>query len=307
LVDIQHDSLREQRPHLWSFESFLTRFRGGAGRIDRGFAGLGAPNVRQSGLGDLKHVINVEQVKKRYDPSVIHAQHNILYDDDERFQVAMIEQLGAGLFASALLCGSSWQSRQAQGVLSNENFNLAKELKASFITFLKGYLQTDEDKASRFLSLVGTNFELMAEQMKMFSTQKYVEIAETAPERPVFGVFARVLGLFTHPTAFVHFAQRGSLDLDPPGRSLSEIKEVYVSPESSADLPAGYPRVDTSMMRSSPTWQKGHGWINSKSGQEHFGSYEGVLPFQQLVRDLYTVVHLSWLAQRHGGIEVFLD
>ena len=30
LVDIQHDSSREERPHLWSFESFLTRFRGGA-------------------------------------------------------------------------------------------------------------------------------------------------------------------------------------------------------------------------------------------------------------------------------------
>lgn len=53
LVDIQHDSIREQRPHLWSFETFLTRFRQGAGRICRGFAGLAAPNVRVSGLGDL--------------------------------------------------------------------------------------------------------------------------------------------------------------------------------------------------------------------------------------------------------------
>ena len=292
LVDIQHDSTREQRPHLWSFESFLTRFRGGAGRIDRGFAGLAAPNVRVSGLADLKHLINATQVKWRYDPSVIHAQHNIVYDDEERFQLALIEQLGAGLFATALLTASSWQSRQARG--DSENMDLPKELKTCFAMFLCGYLQMDESRAHRFLDLVGTDFQLMAQQFEMFATPKYVQVAETAPRRPIFGVAASVMGFFTHPTALVHFCQRGSLNLDDDdkaGRSLAAIKEVYQPSQMSvADLP----RIDTSMMRSSPTWKRGRGW-DSPQGQPHFGSYEGVLPFQQLIRDLYAVVHLAWL------------
>jgi hypothetical protein len=42
----------------------------------------------------------------------------LICDDEERLQVAVIEQLlGASLFASALLTGSSWQSRHVQAVL----------------------------------------------------------------------------------------------------------------------------------------------------------------------------------------------
>ena len=33
----------------------------------------------------------------------------------------------------------------------------------------------------------------------------------------------------------------------------------------------------------------------NEKGQPHFGSYEGVLPFQQLIRDIYAVVHLASL------------
>ena len=298
VVDIQHDASREQRPHLWSFESFLTRFRGGAGRIERGFAGLSAPNVRVSGLADLKHIIREDEVMSRFDPSVIHAQHNILYNDSERCCVAVIEQLGASLFATALLAGSSWQSRHVQGV--QDNLDLAKELENCFSTFLCGYLQIEKEQAEEFLGLVGANFSLMAAQIKMFATSNYVAIAETAPRRPIFGFFAKILGWLTHPTAFVHFAQRGSLDLSKPSRSLPEIRECYVSNSSSVLPVDGYPRVDTSMMRCSPTWVHGKGWIKRTTGQAHFGSYEGVLPFQQLIRDLYATVYLAWLIRKHG-------
>lgn len=288
LIDIQHDSSREQRPHLWSFESFLTRFRGGAGRIEKGFAGLGAPNVRASGLADLKHIITQDEVRLRYDPSVIHAQHNILYNDQERLQVEIIEQLGASLFATALLVASSWHSRYVQGV-EEENLDLEQELENCFSTFLCGYLQIEKEVAANFMMTVGTNFHLMAAQIKMFATNQYVTIAETAPRRPVFGLTSKILGI-SHPTAFVHFSQRGSLDLSSkPGRSLPEIKECFGSNV----------RVDTSMMRCSPTWVRDKGWVN-KQGQAHFGSYEGVLPFQQLIRDLYAVVCLAWLVRKHG-------
>uniref|UniRef100_A0A7S3L075 Uncharacterized protein n=1 Tax=Amphora coffeiformis TaxID=265554 RepID=A0A7S3L075_9STRA len=288
VVDIQHDASREQRPHLWSFESFLTRFRGGAGRIEGGFAGLSAPNARVSGLADLKHIIDGAQVISRYDPSVIHAQHNILYDDNERACVSVVEQLGAPLFATVLLAASSWQSRHIQGV--QENLDLVQELNNCFSTFLCGYLEIEKDKAEKFLETIGTNFELMASQIKMFSTSNYVTTAETAPRRPIFGFFAKVLGWFTHPTAFLHFAQRGSMDLSKPGKSVPGIRACYEP----------YTRVDTSMMRCSPTWVGGKGWVNPKTGQAHFGSYEGVLPFQQLIRDLYATVYLAWLVRRHG-------
>jgi hypothetical protein len=287
LIDIQHDSSREQRPHLWSFESFLTRFRSGAGRIEKGFAGLGAPNVRVSGLADLKHIITQDQVRLRYDPSVIHAQHNILYNDQERFQVELIEQLGASLFATALLVAASWHSRYVQGV--EENLDLEQELENCFSTFLCGYLQIEKEVAAKFMRTIGTDFGLMAAQIKMFATNQYVAIAETAPRRPLFGFTSKILGI-CHPTAFVHFAQCGSLDLSSkPGRSLPEIKECFGTNV----------RVDTSMMRCSPTWVRGKGWVN-KQGQAHFGSDEGVLPFQQLVRDLYAVVLLAWLVRKHG-------
>jgi len=297
LIDIQHDSL-SGRPHLWSFESFLTRFRGGAGRIARGFAGLSAPNVRASGLGDLKHILSKAQVIDRYDPSKIHAQHNILYDHHERFQVSLIEQLGAGLFATALLVASSWEGRHRQGI--KPNMNLSEMLQRGFVSFLLGYLQVDEDRARELLSLMGANFDLMAKQIQLFVTEDYVKAAETAPRRPIFGIIAKVLGFFTHPTAFVHFAQWGGRDLSKPGYSVAEIREVYQPPDEPPDdndgtqrlLPKGYPRIDTSMMRSSPTWVQGHGWINDK-GQRHFGSYEGVLPFQALIRDLYAVTYLT--------------
>ena len=324
LVDIQHDASREQRPHLWSFESFLTRFRTGAGRIEKGFAGLHMPNVRASGLADLKHIIDKEQVKARYDPSVIHAQHNILYDDHECMWVSLVEQLGASLFATALLIASSWQSRHIRGTPPQQNIDLAQDLKASFITFLQGYLSIGREQAERLLDeQMGTNFDRMADQIQMFATSKYVEIAETAPRRPCFGTCARLLGFVSHPTAFVHLCQNDSRRLDRPGCSLEEIRQVYCygdndgtrtrqrtaetesSSTSQSLLPEGFPRVDTSMMRASPTWQKGKGWVSSPrwrlrqqqtlQDQPHFGSYEGVLPFQQMIRDLYAVVYLSWL------------
>lgn len=291
MVDIQHDSTREQRPHLWSFESFLTRFRGGAGRIDRGFAGLSSPNVRASGLGDLKHIIDVEEVKHRYDPSVIHAQHNQLYDNHECFQVALVEQVGAGLFAAALLVGSSWQGRHAIGMTSNENIDLALALKDSFSVFLQGYLDVNKARADVLLELMGTHFDMMAQQIMMFATNEYVSVAEAAPRRPIFGATAKVLGALTHPTAFPHFCQRGSRPLQQPTQSLEQIRAVY-KPKSPQVLPEGYPRVDTSMTRSSPTWKRGRGWA-SPDGHAHFGSYEGVLPFQHLIRDLYAVVYLA--------------
>jgi hypothetical protein len=177
--------------------------------------------------------------------------------------------------------------------------DLAKELKNCFSTFLCAYLEIEKEQAEEFLRLIGTDFDLIATQIKMFSTPNYVAIAETASRRPIFGFFAKVLGWLTHPTAFVHFAQRGSLDLSKPGRSMPEIRECYVS-SSSSELPDGYPRVDTSMMRCSPTWVHGKGWVNRATGQAHFGSYEGVLPFQQLIRDLYATVYLAWLVRKHG-------
>lgn len=294
LIDIQHD-MREGRPHLWSFESFLTRFRGGAGRIARGFAGLAAPNVRASGLGDLKHILNKSQVIARYDPSHIHAQHNILYDHQERFQVSLIEQLGAGLFASCLLVASSWEGRNRLNI--GPNIHLAEMLEEVFVEFLCGYLQVQPDRAKGLLKLMGTNFHRMANQMALFATGEYVEIAESSRARPLFGIAAKVLGWLTHPTAFVHFMQRGDRDLSKPGCSIQAIRSVYESsPEENASniLLDGYPRVDTSMMRCSPTWVKGRGWASSE-GQPHFGSYEGVLPFQQLIRDLYSVTYLTSL------------
>jgi hypothetical protein len=294
LVDIQHDSSREQRPHLWSFESFLTRFRGGAGRIEKGFAGLGAPNVRASGLADLKHLLTEEQVAQRYAPDVIHAQHNILYSDQERHLVALLEQLGASVFATALLVASSWQARHVQGVPSSENLDLELELENCFVNFLRGYLQVDGSTAKALLRLVGTDFVSTAAQIRMFATDDYVRIAETAPRRPVFGFFAKLLGFLTHPTAFVHFMQRGSADLVSEDRSLPEMRAVYGGSSETV-----YPRVDTSMMRCSPTWKRKSGWVNSK-GQAHLGPYEGVLPFQTLIRDLYVVVYLSYLVRRRG-------
>ena len=290
LVDIQHDSAREQRPHLWSFESFLTRFRSGAGRIDRGLAGIGAPNVRASGLGDLKHIFGKSSVVHRYDPSHIHAQHNILYDDSERYQVSMIEQLGAGLFATVLLIASSWEGRKRAEI--EPNIPLAKFLEEGFATFLRAYLQVKQGRAQELLCLMGTNFDLMAEQIKLFVTDDYVGIAETsAPKRPVFGALAKVFGSVSHPTAFVHFCQRSGRDLAKPGYSISEIAAVF-EPQIDRRLPEGFPRIDTSMMRCSPTWKNGHGWVNEK-GQRHLGSYEGALPMQQIIRDLYAVVYLS--------------
>ena len=305
LVDIQHDSSREERPHLWSFESFLTRFRGGAGRIERGFAGLGAPNVRVSGMADLKHIIAEGQVEARYDPSRIHAQHNILYNNEERTQVALVEQLGASLFATTLLVASSWQSRYCAGVPEADNLDLQIELRNCFSSFLQGYLDLSEKRAIEFLNLVGVDFDLMAQQIKLFSTKKYVEIAETAPKRPLFGVFARLFGWCSHPTAFVHFCQRGSLDLTQPGRSLEAIRNAYSGGDTEEEGEA-YPRIDTSMMRCSPTWVKGKGWVSSpqQGGQAHLGSYEGVLPFQTLIRDIYAVAYLSWLI-RHDGEDAF--
>ena len=291
---VEHDA-REGRPHLWSFESFLTRFRGGAGRIARGFAGLAAPNVRVSGLADLKHTLTKAQVIARYDPSHIHAQHNLLYDPRERFQVSLIEQLGAGLFATSLLIASSWEGRHRLGI--EPNLDLPNALEEGFVQFLRGYLQVSPERAKQFLRLMGTNFNLMANQIKVFATAEYVEIAERAPARPYFGIVAKILGKLTHPTAFVHFMQRGDRDLTKSGCSLEEIRSAYQLPprdDGSRTIPEGYPRVDTSMMRCSPTWIKGHGWMNEK-GQPHFGSYEGVLPFQQLIRDIYAVVHLASL------------
>jgi hypothetical protein len=144
---------------------------------------------------------------------------------------------------------------------------------------------------------MGTNFDLMADQIKLFATDEYVKVAESAPARPYFGVTAKVLGWLTHPTAFVHFMQRGGRDLKRPGSSLPAISSVYQLPPKDNErcaLPEGYPRVDTTMMRCSPTWIKGHGWMKD-NGQPHFGSYEGVLPFQQLIRDIYSVVHLASL------------
>lgn len=290
LVDIQHDSSREQRPHLWSFETFLTRFRGGSGRIERGFAGLAAPNVRASGLADLKHIIDFEGIRVRFDPSHIHAQHNILYDDNERFKVSMIEQIGSSLFATVLLVASAWSSRHLNGIAPAENLDLTKELEACFSSFVQGYLGFDDARSTHFLSLCGVNFALMADQIEMFTTPKYVEVAETAQRRPFFGILAKMLGFLTHPTAFVHFAQRGALPVD----SLEEIKVIYTPQDS--NLP--HPRVDTSKMRCSPTWKRGQGWV-SPDGQPHLGAYEGVLPFQQLIRDLYSVVHLAWLVRTY--------
>jgi hypothetical protein len=301
LIDIQHDASREQRPHLWSYETFLTRFRGGAGRIERGFAGLAAPNVRASGLADLKHILTVEQVVMRYDPSIIHAQHNILYSDEERTCVCEIEQLGSSLFATALLVASSWQSRYEEGGTQAVNLDLSLELRNCFCAFLQGYLQIDKEKAERFFQLIDADFDRMASQVRMFATSNYVKIAETAPPRPIFGICAKLLGWLTHPTAFVHFLQRGSMDLTTSrGRCLPEMQEVY------QDGTSEFPRVDTSMMACSPTWVRGQGWVNRK-GQKHLGSYEGVLPFQQLVRDLYVTVHLAWLAHLYGieSFEVF--
>uniref|UniRef100_A0A7S4JRP2 Glycerophosphocholine acyltransferase 1 n=1 Tax=Odontella aurita TaxID=265563 RepID=A0A7S4JRP2_9STRA len=296
LVDIQHDSVREQRPHVWSFESFLTRFRGGAGRIDRGFAGLSAPNVRVSGLGDLKHIINCKQVQARYDPSVIHAQHNILYDDQERFQVCLLEQLGAGLFATSLLIASCWEGRSRAGVSESSNIDLAETLSEGFSTFLSGYLGVSLERAESLLRLMHTDFPLMARQVKMFASAWYVQVAESAPRRPIFGAVAKFTGALSHPTAFVHFSQRSGRNLQQEGYSLGGIAAVYQSSHDgtmeAGGLPEGYPRVDTSMMRCSPTWVRGHGWVNSE-GAAHFGSYEGALPFQQLIRDLYTVTYLA--------------
>ena len=291
---VEHDA-REGRPHLWSFESFLTRFRGGAGRIARGFAGLAAPNVRVSGLADLKHTLTKAQVIARYDPSHIHAQHNLLYDPRERFQVSLIEQLGAGLFATSLLIAPRWEGRHRLGI--EPNLDLPNALEEGFVQFLQGYLQVSPERAKQLLRLMGTNFNLMANQIKVFATAEYVEIAERAPARPYFGIIAKILGKLTHPTAFVHFMQRGDRDLTKSGCSLEEIRSAYQLPprdDGSRIIPEGYPRVDTSMMRCSPTWIKGHGWMNEK-GQPHFGSYEGVLPFQQLIRDIYAVVHLASL------------
>jgi hypothetical protein len=222
--------------------------------------------VRASGLADLKHILKEDQVRLRYDPSAIHAQHNILHIDQERSQVELIEQLGASLFATVLLVSSSWYSRYVQGV--EENLDLEQELEKCFSTFLCRYLQIEKEMAAKFMITVGTNFGLMAAQIKMFATTQYVTIAETAPRRPVFGLTSNILWI-VHPTAFLHFAQRGSLDLSSkPGRSLPEIKECFGSNV----------RVDTSMMRCSPTWVRGKGWVN-KQGQAHLGSYEGVLPF----------------------------
>lgn len=286
----------------------MTRFRGGAGRIARGFAGLAAPNVRVSGLADLKHTLTKAQVIARYDPSHIHAQHNLLYDPRERFQVSLIEQLGAGLFATSLLIASCWEGRHRLGIVPN--LDLPNALEEGFVQFLRGYLQVPPERAKQLLDLMGTNFNLMANQIKVFATAEYVVIAERAPARPFFGIVAKIFGKLTHPTAFVHFMQRGDRDLTKSGCSLKEIRSVYKCPPrdeyGSRVIPEGYPRVDTSMMRCSPTWIKGHGWMNEK-GQPHFGSYEGVLPFQQLIRDIYAVVHLASLILLSNIAAIGLD
>eukprot|EP00521_Asterionellopsis_glacialis_P013472 CAMPEP_0195308562 /NCGR_PEP_ID=MMETSP0707-20130614/38287_1 /TAXON_ID=33640 /ORGANISM="Asterionellopsis glacialis, Strain CCMP134" /LENGTH=807 /DNA_ID=CAMNT_0040372835 /DNA_START=185 /DNA_END=2608 /DNA_ORIENTATION=+ len=301
LVDIQHDASREARPHLWSFESFLTRFRSGSGRIDGGFSGFQHPNVRASGLADLKHLLTKEQVNERFDPSHIHSQHNILYDDQERLLVALNEQLGSGLFGVSLLVGSSWERRHSNGAIPQDNVDLPKALKGAFCSFLSGYLQVGDVRASELLSLMGSNFVRMADQIEMFSTPSYVAIAETAPRRPIFGCFAKTLGWISHPTAFAHFCQRAGTPLDKKaGYSLEGIAKVYTSGNSSRStlqeapvvLPDGFPRVDTSMMRCSPRWVQKKGWIN-KDGKIDFGPYEGVLPFQQLIRDLYAVTYMA--------------
>ena len=246
-------------------------------------------------MGDLKHIIDAAQVKARYDPSKIHAQHNILYDDNERNQVELVEQIGSSLFATTLLVASSWQSRQdADG--SNGRFDLEKELESCFVSFLTGYLDmTDHKTVELILDLLGVDFNLMAKQIRMFSSKEYVEVAETAPKRPYFGLLARLFGFCSHPTAYVHFAQRGSLNLfAKPGRSIDSIRKVYCS-----DDHGPHPtRIDTSMMRCSPTWVKGKGWVaTNQQGdcQPHLGSYEGVLPFQQLIRDIYVVTYVAWL------------
>lgn len=202
-------------------------------------------------------------------------------------------QLGAGLFATALLAASSWEVRHRQGI--EPNINLSETLEDCFVTFLRGYLQVQPERARELLPLMGTDFHLMAAQIQLFVTEEYVEAAESAPGRPVFGVLAKLLGFISHPTAFVHFMQWGGRDLSRPGYSVEEISAVYQLPDDvdgASRLPDGYPRVDTSMMRCSPTWVKGQGWISDK-GQRHFGSYEGVLPFQQLIRDLYAVTYLT--------------
>jgi hypothetical protein len=49
-----------------------------------------------------------DQIMPRYDPNVTHVQlSNILCNDEELLQAAIIEKLCVGLFASALLTGSS--------------------------------------------------------------------------------------------------------------------------------------------------------------------------------------------------------
>ena len=272
------------------------------GRIERGYAGLGAPNVRVSGMGDLKHIIDENQLEARYDPSKIHAQHNILYDDNERHQVELVEQIGSSLFATTLLVASSWKCRHEDQNL-DDNLNLELELKKCFVSFVKGYLDIqNEDRAEQLLNLLHVDFDLTAKQIRLFSTREYVDAAESterSPKRPIFGLLAKAFGFCTHPTAYVHFAQRGSIDLfAKPGRSIESIRRVYCHSQSDDDDDYSQvqpPRIDTSMMRCSPTWVKGKGWVDRKTNQQHLGSYEGVLPFQQLIRDIYVVTYISWL------------
>lgn len=251
-------------------------------------------------MGDLKHIIDAAQVKDRMDPSRIHAQHNILYDDNERSQVELVEQIGSSLFATTLLVASCWQSRQDGYHSANCQIDLESELKGCFVSFLSGYLgMKDHRKVDLILDLLKVDFNLMAKQIRMFSTMEYVKVAETAPKRPCFGLLANCFGHCTHPTAYVHFAQRGSLDLSAkPGRSIESIRMAYCNGDNESSF---HPRIDTSMMRSSPNWVKGKGWVaKSKQGgdyQPHLGSYEGVLPFQQLIRDIYVVTYTAWLIQ----------
>jgi len=284
LVDIHHDATLEQRPHLWSFESFLTRFRSGAGRIDGGFSGLSAPNVRVSGLADLKHLLNQNEVNLRFDPSTLHSQHNNLYDEFEQHQIAHFEQLGSGLFAIALLAGACWEKRHSLGCPPSNNLNLSHTIQACFDAFLQGYLQVDTQRSEHLLACFGLNFDVMSNQIQTFATKEYARIAQTAPPRPLFGFGTHLLH-----TALPHLSQNEHRSSNAKGQ-LSQIQALYL--DANANLPSSYPRIDTTMMRTSVQWKKEIGWVNKK-GQSCFGPHQGTLPFQRLITDLFRMVGLS--------------
>mmetsp|Transcript_15160 Transcript_15160/g.20671 ORF Transcript_15160/g.20671 Transcript_15160/m.20671 type:complete len:123 (+) Transcript_15160:2136-2504(+) len=99
-----------------------------------------------------------------------------------------------------------------------------------------------------------------------------------------FGIASRILR-----SPLTHLNQSGRRKLSG-SYQLIEIQQLYdikTNHESSRT-----PRVDTSTMRSSPTWTKGKGWIN-KHGDPNFGSNLGVFPVQRLIRDIYAVVGVA--------------